>query len=84
MRGYWMSDEEFISEWHKIGSPLTFAKIHALTERAVYNRRRSIETRLGITLPSFNDTRVSAFKKTEETVGNTRSCLLYTSDAADD
>lgn len=72
MRGYWMSDEEFISEWEKIGSALTFAKIHALTERAVYNRRRSIETRLGITLPTFNDMRVSAYKKTEETVGNTR------------
>lgn len=72
MRGYWLSDEEFISEWNKIGSPLTFAKTHALTERAVYNRRRSIETRLGINLDSFNDRRVSDYKKTEQTVGNTR------------
>jgi len=72
MRGYWMSDEEFISEWNKIGSPLSFARIHALTERAVYNRRRSIETRLGITLDSFNDKRISDYKKTEQTVGNTR------------
>ena len=72
MRGYWMSDEEFIKEWERIGSALTFAKIHALTERAVYNRRRSIETRLGITLTAFNDMRVNAYKKTEETVGNTR------------
>jgi hypothetical protein len=72
MRGYWMSDEEFITEWNRIGSPLAFSKIHALSERAVYNRRRSIETRLGITLDSFNDKRIGAYKKTEETVGNTR------------
>ena len=72
MRGYWLSDEEFVKEWERIGSALSFAKIHALTERAVYNRRRSIETRLGITLNAFNDRRVNAYKKTEETVGNTR------------
>ena len=69
MGGYILSDDEFITEWNKIGSPLTFAKIHALSERAVYNRRRSIETRLQIKLPSFNDQRLNEYKKTEQTVG---------------
>ena len=72
MAGYYLSDEEFIEQWNKLGSPLIFAKTHGMVERAVYNRRRSIETRLGITLPSFNDTRLDAYKKTQQTVGNTR------------
>ena len=72
MGGYYLTDEQFIAEWNKIGSPLTFAKIHGMSERSVYNRRRSIETRLKTNLPSFNDQRVNDFKKTEQTVGNTR------------
>lgn len=72
MGGYYLTDEQFIEEWEKIGSPLTFAKLHGMSERAVYNRRRSIEMRLGISLPTFNDTRVNAFTRTQETVGNTR------------
>lgn len=72
MGGYYLTDDQFIEEWKRIGSPLTFAKIHGMAERAVYNRRRSIEMRLGITLPSFKDTRFSAYARTEETVGNTR------------
>ena len=58
MGGYWLTDEQFIEEWNKIGSPLSFAKIHSMSERAVYNRRRSIETRLQISLPSFKYQRV--------------------------
>ena len=72
MQGYFLTDEKFVEEWNKIGSALTFAKLHGMSERAVYNRRRSIENRLGITLTAFNDMRIGAYKKTEETVGNTR------------
>lgn len=72
MGAYHLNDEDFIKEWHKIGSPLTFAKIHRMSERAVYNRRRSIEQRLSIELPTFNDRRINDYKKTEQTVGNTR------------
>jgi hypothetical protein len=72
MGGYYLTDEEFIKEWQRIGSPLTFAKVHAMSERSVYNRRRSVETRHDIKLPSFNDNRVNDYKKTEQTVGNTR------------
>lgn len=72
MGNYYLEDDKFIEEWNKIGSALTFAKLHSMSERAVYNRRRSIENRLGITLTAFNDMRLNAYKKTEETVGNTR------------
>ena len=72
MGGYYLTDEEFIKEWQRIGSPITFAKVHGMAERAVYNRRRSLETRLKIQLPSFGDRRGNDYKKTEQTVGNTR------------
>ena len=72
MPGYYLSDEEFISEWKKIGSPQKFAEIHKQDVRSIYNRRRSIETRHGIALPTFNDQRVELKKKIQQTEGHTR------------
>ena len=72
MAGYYLSDDEFIKEWKKIGSPETFARTHKMNVRAVYNRRRSIETRLGIELPTFNDQRIGLEKKIHQTEGHTR------------
>ena len=72
MPGYYLSDEEFIKEWKKIGSPQKFAEIHRQSLRSIYNRRRSIETRLSIELPTFNDQRVNLEKKINQTEGHTR------------
>ena len=72
MGGYYLSDEQFIAEWKKIGSPQRFAEIHRQDVRSIYNRRRSIETRHGIELPTFNDNRVSPIKKIQQTEGHTR------------
>ena len=72
MAAYHLNDEEFIAEWKKIGSPQKFAEIHRLDVRSIYNRRRSIETRHGIQLPTFNDQRVNTIKKIEQTEGHTR------------
>lgn len=72
MAGYYLSDEEFIKEWKKIGSPQKFAETHKQNIRSIYNRRRSIETRLGIELPTFNDQRVGFEKKIYQTEGHTR------------
>ena len=72
MPNYFLSDEEFIKEWKKIGSPQKFATTHKMDVRSVYNRRRSIESRLQIELPTFNDDRVSAEKKIMQTEGHTR------------
>jgi hypothetical protein len=36
-----------------VGSPAEFATKHGIAIRNVYNRRRSIENKLGISLPTF-------------------------------
>jgi hypothetical protein len=72
MPSYFLSDEEFIAEWKKIGSPQKFATTHKMDVRSVYNRRRSIESRLQIELPTFKDDRVSVEKKIAQTEGHTR------------
>lgn len=72
MPSYFLSDDEFIKEWKKIGSPQKFATTHKMDVRSVYNRRRSIESRLQIELPSFNDDRISVEKKIAQTEGHTR------------
>jgi hypothetical protein len=72
MTGFYLSDEEFIKEWKKLGSPEKFAQTHKMNIRSVYNRRRSIETRLGIELPTFNDQRIGFEKKILQTDGHTR------------
>ena len=43
-----------------------------MTVRSVYNRRRSIEVRRNIELPSTNDTRYSPLKKLQQTPGHAR------------
>jgi len=72
MQGYYLTDDQFIEEWHKIGSPEIFAKTHKMGVRSVYNRRRSIESRLKIELPTLNDTRNSPLKKLQQTPGHAR------------
>lgn len=72
MPSYFLSDDEFIREWKKIGSPQKFATAHSMDVRSVYNRRRSIESRLRIELPTFNDNRVGPEKKIAQTEGHTR------------
>ena len=63
MAKYFLTDDQFIESWKKIGSPHKFAKEHGLDVRSVYNRRRSIESRLNIKLPTLEDQRYSPLKK---------------------
>ena len=72
MQGYHLTDDQFIEEWRKIGSPEIFSKTHKMTVRSVYNRRRSIEVRNNIQLPTLNDTRFDPVKKLQQTQGNAR------------
>ena len=73
MPKYILSDDQFIESWKKIGSPQKFAEFHKYDVRAVYNRRRSIETRLGIKLPSSPKAPPpSPVKKLEQVIGNAR------------
>ena len=72
MGGYYLTDDQFIEEWQLLGSALKFSQKHQMSERAVYNRRRSIETRLNLTLDAFNDQRFDPTKKIFETAGHAR------------
>ena len=75
MQGYWLNDQEFITLWKKLGSPVEIAKELKCDIRSVYNRRRSIEFRLGIELPTTKDARylkTKEVKKIEQTSGHVR------------
>ena len=72
MAGYYLTDDQFIAEWKKIGSPQKFANIHKLDVRSVYNRRRSIESRHGIKLPTTTVQPQAPLKKLEQVIGNAR------------
>jgi predicted phosphodiesterase len=69
---YYLTDDQFIEEWRKIGSPEIFAKTHGMSVRSVYNRRRALECRHRIQLPTINDTRHSPLKKLQQTPGHAR------------
>jgi predicted phosphodiesterase len=72
MSGYYLTDDQFIDEWNKLGSPQKFADKHKLNIRSVFNRRRVIETRTGVSLPTFNDARCNTLTKLQQTPGHSR------------
>ena len=72
MSSYHLTDEEWIAAWNECGSAIKMSKKTGIAERAIYNRRRSIEARLKISLPAFDDQRFDAIKKIQQTPGNAR------------
>jgi predicted phosphodiesterase len=72
MAAYFLTDDQFIASWQELGSPHAFAQKHKMDVRSVYNRRRSIESRLNIKLPTTKDQRYSPLRKLEEVIGNAR------------
>ena len=72
MAGYHLTDEEWIKAWNECGSVTLFAEKYKIAHRNVYARRRSLENRLGIQLPSFASQNPAYFKKVEQTPGNAR------------
>jgi predicted phosphodiesterase len=72
MAAYFLTDDQFIASWRELGSPHAFAQKHKMDVRSVYNRRRSIESRLNIKLPTTKDQRYSPLRKLEEVIGNAR------------
>jgi len=69
---YFLTDDQFIEEWRKLKSPIVFAQKHGMDVRSVYNRRRSIEARHNIALPTLDDKRQSPLTKLEQVLGNAR------------
>jgi hypothetical protein len=72
MAGYWLTDEQWIESWNKLGSPADFAKTHGVAIRNVYARRRSIENKHGIELPTFASQNPAYLKKVDQTPGHAR------------
>ena len=72
MSSYYLTDDQFIEEWIKLGSPQKFAEKHKLSVRSVYNRRRTVEIRRSIELPTHNDARINSLKKLQQTPGHAR------------
>jgi len=83
MAGYWLSDEDWIASWNKLGSPQEFSKLHGIAIRNVYARRRSIESRLGINLDTFASTNPGYQKKIHQTPGHTRRAFSSSRQAID-
>jgi hypothetical protein len=52
------SDEEFIEAWNELASPSLVAAKFGVSDRSVMQRRRSIESRYKIKLPTKNDLRL--------------------------
>ena len=72
MQGYYLTDEEWITSWNKLGSPEEFAKVNKIAIRTVYARRRSIENRHNISLPTFASQNPAYLKKINQTPGHAR------------
>ena len=72
MAGYFLTDEEWIASWNKLGSPEEFAKANKIAIRNVYARRRNIENKHGISLPTFASQNPAYLKKIDQTPGNAR------------
>jgi len=63
MANYYLSDDEWIEKWLNCGSAVKMSKETGISQRSIYNRRRSIEARKGIELPAFDDQRINPIKK---------------------
>ena len=71
MSGYYLPDEEWIALWKECGSAVVMSQKTGISQRSVYNRRRSIEARLKIQLPSTDDQRFDQLKKVAQLDRNT-------------
>jgi predicted phosphodiesterase len=51
-QGYYLTDEEFIAKWKENPSPTLMAQATGFSVRAIHNRRRSVEIKKKIELPT--------------------------------
>jgi len=72
MTQYYLPDEEWIALWKECNSPILMSQKTGISIRSIHNRRRSIETRHKIQLPSVSDQRFDPLNKIAQTTGHTR------------
>ena len=65
-KGYYLTDEEFIAKWKEHPSPTAMAKATGNSIRAVQNRRRNVEVKNNITLPTTYDAKAEHNNKLKE------------------
>ena len=51
--GYYLTDQEFVEKWKQFPSPMLMANEIKISPRAIQNRRRSVEVRLGVKLDTL-------------------------------
>ena len=61
--GFYLSDDEFIKAWKENPSPTLMARAVKMSVRAVQSRRRTIEVKLGVELPTTVDLTAEHNKK---------------------
>ena len=78
MSGYYLTDDQWIKSWSELGSPHEFARVNKIAIRNVYSRRRALENKYGIQLPTFAsknpayDKNYTPMRKIEQTPGHAR------------
>ena len=78
MSGYYLTDDQWIKSWSELGSPHEFARVNKIAIRNVYSRRRVLENKYGIQLPTFAsknpayDKNYTPMRKIEQTPGHAR------------
>ena len=81
--GYYLTDQEFADLWQKFPSPTLMARETKTSARAILNRRRTVEIRLGINLEIGVDLRKEHNNKLKQERGKpspiiSKQCRLQT------
>jgi predicted phosphodiesterase len=64
--GFYLTDQQFADKWKEFPSPTLMANEIKMSPRAVQNRRRSVEIRLGVKLETLVDLRAEHNKNQKE------------------
>ena len=76
MAGNQLTDVQWISAWKECGSVTIMAEKYKISHRQIYARRRALENKLGIELPTFNSQNPAYLKKIDQTPHNVRRSWL--------
>ena len=68
--GFYLTDQQFADKWKEFPSPTLMANEIKMSPRAVQNRRRSVEIRLGVKLETLVDLRAEHNKNQKEKLIN--------------
>jgi len=76
-----VTDEEFIKAWHKLKSPSKLSKEFGISVRNIYDRRRAVEGRYGITLSANVEVPIIEHHAARININIQDGCAIVFSDA---